>query len=144
MGLTKGTGLNEAPRRTNPPGPTARGARVPETAVRVDIGELALHGFAPGVDPECVTAAFQAELTRLVRERGVPLAADGEGRSLDELSGLPPLPSTVSATRLGEALARAVHAGLSGGGESGSAGRPAGRPGPAAGPGPGPAGRGRT
>ncbi|MFF3397621.1 hypothetical protein ACFYW6_03765 [Streptomyces sp. NPDC002659] len=95
-------GLNEAP----------RGA---ESTIRVDIGELVLDGFER-LDPDRVSAAFQAELARLVRERGVPLAADG-GRALDGLSRLPPLPSTISPGRLGEALARAVHAGLSGRGE---------------------------
>ncbi|MEV8310348.1 hypothetical protein AB0P36_24090 [Streptomyces flavidovirens] len=92
-------GLNEAPR-----------------TVRVDIGELVLDGFER-LDPDRVSAAFEAELARLVRERGVPLAADG-GRALDALSGLPPLPVTTSPGRLGEALARAVHAGLAGRGES--------------------------
>lgn len=90
-------GLNEAPR-----------------TVRVEIGELALSGFDARVDPDRVSAAFQAELARLVRERGVPLAADGESRALDVLSDLPPLPATTSPARLGEALARAVHTGLSG------------------------------
>ncbi|WP_254710298.1 hypothetical protein [Streptomyces lunaelactis] len=84
--------------------------------VRVDIGELVLDGF-DRLDPERVSAAIEAELARLVRERGVPLAADG-GRALDALSGLPPLPATTSPGRLGEALARAVHAGLSGRGEA--------------------------
>ncbi|MFI9586058.1 hypothetical protein ACIHCQ_30425 [Streptomyces sp. NPDC052236] len=86
--------------------------------VRVDIGELVLDGFER-LNPENserVSAAFQAELTRLVRERGVPLAAEG-GRAMDALSGLPPLPATASPRRLGEALARAVHAGLSGRGQ---------------------------
>ncbi|MFI5628471.1 hypothetical protein ACIA8E_03580 [Streptomyces sp. NPDC051664] len=96
-------GLNEAPRPA-------------ERTIRVDIGELVLDGFER-LDPDRVSAAFEAELSRLVRERGVPLAADG-GRALDALSGLPPLPSTTSPGRLGEALARAVHAGLSGRGES--------------------------
>jgi len=91
-----------------------------ETAVRVDIGELVLDGFDARVDPDRVTAAFQTELTRLVRERGVPLAADGGGRELDALAGLPALPATLSPGRLGEALARAVHAGLSGRGEAGA------------------------
>ena len=95
-------GLNEAQRPA-------------ERTIRVDIGELVLDGFER-LDPDRVSAAFQAELARLVRERGVPLAADG-GRALDGLSGLPPLPSTISPGRLGEALARAVHAGLSGRGE---------------------------
>ncbi|MET8677333.1 hypothetical protein ABZW18_07030 [Streptomyces sp. NPDC004647] len=88
-----------------------------EHTVRVDIGELVLDGFER-VDPDRVSAAFQRELARLVRERGVPLAADGEGRALEALSGLPALPATTSPGRIGEALARAVHAGLSGGGEA--------------------------
>ncbi|MFE9863521.1 hypothetical protein ACFYPZ_12310 [Streptomyces sp. NPDC005506] len=96
-------GLNEVPRPV-------------ERTIRVDIGELVLDGFER-LDPERVSVAFEAELSRLVRERGVPLAADG-GQALDALSGLPPLPSTTSPGRLGEALARAVHAGLSGRGES--------------------------
>ncbi|MBI0381169.1 hypothetical protein JBE27_34150, partial [Streptomyces albiflaviniger] len=69
-------GLNEEPR-----------------TVRVDIGELALTGFGAGIDPDQVGVAFQTELTRLVRERGVPLAATGADRALDVLSDLPPLPA---------------------------------------------------
>ncbi|HWU07620.1 MAG TPA: hypothetical protein VN520_14770 [Streptomyces sp.] len=87
-----------------------------QRTVRVDIGELVLDGFGR-VDPERVSEAFQAELSRLVRERGVPLAADG-GQTLEALAGLPPLPSSLSARRLGQELARAVHTGLSGGGEA--------------------------
>ncbi|KAB1150550.1 hypothetical protein F7R91_00700 [Streptomyces luteolifulvus] len=87
--------------------------REPDT-VRVEIGELALHGFR--VDPERVSAAFERELTRLVREHGVPLAADG-ALSVDTLSGLASLPAGLSARRLGQELARAVHEGLSGHGE---------------------------
>ncbi|KUL49403.1 hypothetical protein ADL22_08515 [Streptomyces sp. NRRL F-4489] len=94
----------------------------------MDIGELVLDGFDARVtDPGRVSAAFQAELARLVRERGVPLASgdgdsggdgDGTGRVLDVLTGLPPLPATTHPVRLGEALARAVHAGLAGRGEA--------------------------
>ncbi|MEU1215239.1 hypothetical protein ACFYSH_11930 [Streptomyces sp. NPDC005791] len=86
-----------------------------QRTVRVDIGELVLDGFGR-VDPARVSEAFQAELGRLVRERGIPLAADG-GQALDALAGLPPLPADLSARRLGQELARAVHTGLSGGGE---------------------------
>jgi hypothetical protein len=88
-------------------------AREP-AAIRVEIGELVLDGFR--ADPDRVSAAFETELTRLVRERGVPLAADGP-LSVDALSGLPPLPAGLSARRLGQELARAVHEGLSGSGE---------------------------
>ncbi|MFI2211453.1 hypothetical protein [Streptomyces sp. NPDC020141] len=83
--------------------------------VRVDIGELVFDGFGR-LDPERVSDAFQRELARLVRERGVPVAADGD-RALEALAGLPPLPATTSPARLGEALARAVHSGLSGRGD---------------------------
>ncbi|WP_338776001.1 hypothetical protein [Streptomyces sp. DG1A-41] len=84
--------------------------------IRVDIGELVLDGFGPSVDPRRVSASFERELTRLVREHGVPLAADG-AVSVDGVSGLPPMPAGLSARRLGQELARAVHAGLSGRGE---------------------------
>jgi hypothetical protein len=82
--------------------------------IRVEIGELALHGFR--VDPERVSAAFERELTRLIRTHGVPVAAHGP-LTADTLSGLPPLPAGLSARRLGQELARAVHEGLSGHGE---------------------------
>lgn len=84
------------------------------SAIRVEIGELVLDGFR--ADPERVAAAFERELTRLVRQHGVPLAADGP-LTADALSGLPPLPAGLSARRLGQELARAVHEGLSGHGE---------------------------
>lgn len=84
--------------------------------VRIQVDDLVLDGF-DRLDPERVTMAFRAELTRLVRERGVPVAADG-ARSFDDITELPELPRTSSPARLGEALARAVHAGLSGRGRS--------------------------
>ncbi|MFE0251584.1 hypothetical protein [Streptomyces sp. NPDC059010] len=83
--------------------------------IRVEIGELALQGFR--VDPERVSAAFEQELSRLVRAHGVPLAADG-ALTVDALTGLPPLPAGLSARRLGQELARVVHEGLSGHGEA--------------------------
>ncbi|WP_406835060.1 hypothetical protein ACICHK_01060 [Streptomyces sp. AHU1] len=90
--------------------------------IDVEIGELVLDGF-PRVDRDRVAEAFRRELTRLVREYGVPVADDlvsdghGEGDgdtglALDVVRGLPPLPYTVSSDRLGMALARSVHAGL--------------------------------
>lgn len=57
--------------------------------IRVEIGELALHGFR--VDPDRVSAAFEHELTRLISEHGVPLATDG-ALSADTLAGLPRCP----------------------------------------------------
>lgn len=84
------------------------------SAIRVEIGELVLDGFQ--ADPARVSAAFERELTRLVHLHGVPLAANG-ALTADALSGLPPLPSGLSARRLGQELARAVHDGLSGQGE---------------------------
>ncbi|MFI8071117.1 hypothetical protein ACIF85_20315 [Streptomyces sp. NPDC086033] len=86
------------------------------SAIRIEVGELVLDGFR--ADPERVAAAFESELTRLVRLRGVPLAAEGP-LAVDALSGLPPLPAGLSARRLGQELARSVHEGLSGHGEVG-------------------------
>ncbi|MFE6688656.1 hypothetical protein ACFVFQ_19570 [Streptomyces sp. NPDC057743] len=107
-----------APRSQPPPQARPQAPSEPASPTgtfRIDIGELVLDGFdARSVDPRRVAAAFRAELTRLVRERGVPLAADGDGLALDALGGLPPLPATTHPVRLGEALARAVHAGLAG------------------------------
>ncbi|MER7706371.1 hypothetical protein ABTX81_26185 [Kitasatospora sp. NPDC097605] len=102
------------------------GRRAPETGrIEVEIGELVLDGFAR-IDHDRLTAAFRRELTRLVEARGVPLATGGD-RELDLLRGLPPLPAGASPQRLGEALARAVHAGLSGGGRPPDRGRGRGR-----------------
>ncbi|MFE2111431.1 hypothetical protein ACFXAF_36990 [Kitasatospora sp. NPDC059463] len=89
--------------------------------VEVEIGELVLDGFAR-IDHDRLTAAFRSELTRLLEARGVPLAAGGD-RELDLVAGLPPLPAGASPRRLGEALARAVHTGLSGGGRPPEGGR---------------------
>ena len=72
-------------------------------SVRIEIDELVFEGLP--VDADRVSAVFEAELTRLIREHGVPSSE----LSLDSLDGLPALPPTASATRLGEALARAVH-----------------------------------
>ncbi|MGW2742273.1 hypothetical protein [Streptomyces sp. NPDC001450] len=84
------------------------------SAIRVEIGELVLDGFR--ADPARVSAAFERELTRLVRLHGVPLATYG-ALTIDALTGLAPLPAGLSARRLGQELARAVHEGLSGHGE---------------------------
>ncbi|SFS96538.1 hypothetical protein [Saccharopolyspora flava] len=81
--------------------------------VRVHVGELVLDGFEH-VDRDRLAAAFQAELVRLVGERGIP----AEARDVDAVTDLPELPRTNSPARLGEALARAVHAGLTGRGRS--------------------------
>ncbi|WP_245231764.1 hypothetical protein [Streptomyces novaecaesareae] len=118
--------LNEGPGTGRyGPGRGIAGRNDPERGsagrIEVEIGELVLDGFEP-IDHERLTTAFRTELTRLVRTRGVPLAAAGD-RALDLLSGLPPLPAGSSPQRLGEALARAVHAGLSGGGQRVERGR---------------------
>jgi hypothetical protein len=80
--------------------------------VQVEIGELVLDGFDHGVDADLVSAAFSAELARLVELRGVPAAA--ALRDVDALADLPAMDCATSADRLGVALARSVHAGLSG------------------------------
>jgi hypothetical protein len=77
--------------------------------VRIEIDQLVLHGVRPA-DRHRVAAAFERELTRLLRTRGLPSTVDSERTKL------PPLPRTTSPRRLGEALARSVHSGLTGGG----------------------------
>jgi hypothetical protein len=84
---------------------------VTPAGVQVEIGELVFDGFDHRVDADRVSAAFAVELARLVRLRGVPLAAGP--REIDALAGLPALPATTAPDRLGVALARSVHAGLS-------------------------------
>ncbi|MGX5208038.1 hypothetical protein ACWKT3_04955 [Streptomyces violaceus] len=110
MGVTR-TGVTQTAGVTQT-GATRVGTTPAPREIRVEIGELVLDGFR--ADPDRVSAAFEDELTRLVRERGVP--ADGPWTA-DVLSGLPPLPAGLSARRLGQELARAVHDGLCGRGE---------------------------
>ncbi|MFF2955038.1 hypothetical protein ACFVVU_27270 [Kitasatospora sp. NPDC057965] len=119
-GTGRGSAGRDSARRDN----TGRDSTGRGTAgrIEVEIGELVLDGFA-GIDHDRLTTAFRSELARLVAARGVPLAAGGD-RALDRLAGLPPLPAGVCARRLGEALARAVHSGLSGGGRPMGRGRP--------------------
>ncbi|MFF2076567.1 hypothetical protein ACFVXG_17635 [Kitasatospora sp. NPDC058162] len=127
MGLTEGPGTgrpDDAEQHAVELGGAAQHAverRGGAGRIEVEIGELVLDGFAR-IDHDRLTAAFRSELTRLIEARGVPLAVDGD-RALDLLSGLPPLPADTSAQRLGEALARAVHTGLSGGGRAPGRGR---------------------
>jgi hypothetical protein len=78
--------------------------------VHLDIGELVLTGF-PHINPDALLASFERELTRLVHRHGIPLATHAD-LSLDTITGLPPLPATTSARRLGAALAHSVHTGL--------------------------------
>lgn len=82
--------------------------------VDIEIGELVLTGFAR-IDHDLVTQVFRRELHRLVQEHGVPVAGDTD-LAVDLLRDLPPLPATASPHRLGTALARAVHTGLTRGG----------------------------
>ncbi|SOD63444.1 hypothetical protein SAMN06297387_110176 [Streptomyces zhaozhouensis] len=114
-------GLNETPRDLPRPPVPATDAGTPRTpppaapardTIRLEIDELVLTGFDRRLDRDLLSAAFQGELTRLLDERGIPTAV--EDLSADALSDLPPLPATSSPTRLGRALARAVHDGLTG------------------------------
>ncbi|ARZ66121.1 hypothetical protein M1P56_19500 [Streptomyces sp. HU2014] len=82
--------------------------------VDIEIGELVLTGF-DHLDHDLVTEVFRRELHRLVQDRGVPVAGDTD-LAVDLVRDLPPLPATASPHRLGTALARAVHTGLTRGG----------------------------
>jgi hypothetical protein len=89
---------------------------VSRRTVHLEIGELVLDGIDRRVDPDLVAAAFTAELARLVRRHGVPPA--GADRDVDTVTDLPAVPASGSPDRIGVALARSVHAGLSGQGSS--------------------------
>ena len=81
--------------------------------VRLEIGELALHGV-PVSRPQALGPAFEAALTRLLRDRGVPPAWS------DGAPGPPDRPLTVTLPRdanpeaLAERLAAAVYERLAG------------------------------
>jgi hypothetical protein len=81
--------------------------------VRLEIDELVFTGLG-AVDAAGVAAVFERELARLVRLHGLPLDALRPDRVGAALAELPPLPSTGSARRMGNALAGALFAGLSG------------------------------
>lgn len=75
----------------------------------VEIDELVLDGF-PHLNRDRVTSAFRGELTRLLHQDAAGLVAD---RAHDEVTGLA-MPPSSTARGLGEAIARAVHSGLTG------------------------------
>lgn len=81
----------------------------------VEIDELVLEGVRVA-DRDLLAATFRRELVRLLERRDVGggLLAGPDDREHDLVSGLPPLPATASPRALGTALARAVHAGLTG------------------------------
>jgi hypothetical protein len=85
--------------------------------VHLEIDELVFTGLG-AMDAAGAATVFERELTRLVRSHGLPLDALRPDRVAEALAGLPPLPTTGSARRLGHALASALFAGLSGNGPS--------------------------
>ncbi len=86
--------------------------------LELHIGELVLQGF-PGMDPELLGAAVQAELSRLFAEEGLParLEQGGAVASLDagQFTG----EDGEDVRRLGARIARAVYGGLQDGGLQG-------------------------
>jgi hypothetical protein len=85
--------------------------------VRLEIDELIFTGLG-ALDAASAATVFERELTRLVRSHGLPLDALRPDRIAEALAGLPPLPTTGSARRFGNALAGALFAGLAGNGSS--------------------------
>lgn len=85
-----------------------------QPAIRVTIGELVLNGF-PAAQRRQIGDAVQAELTRLISERGLP-AGSGELSNNDRLDGgafrVPGL--NASATLVGRRIAAAVYHSLAG------------------------------
>ncbi len=81
--------------------------------LELHIGELVLQGF-PGMDPELLGAAVQAELFRLLAEDGLPsrLARAGVVGAVD--GGQFTLEASEDIRHLGARIARAVYEGLEG------------------------------
>lgn len=76
----------------------------------VEIGDLVLDGFPPEIRRDQVAAAFRRELTRLLTGPVGGVFAAGEPRSLD--GAVAAVAPPTSSRRLGEQLARTVHATL--------------------------------
>jgi hypothetical protein len=92
--------------------------------VRLEIDELVFTGLG-AVDAGGVASVFERELARLVRLNGLPLDALRPERVTAALAALPPLPSTGSARRMGNALAGALFSGLAGQGPAAEVLKPA-------------------
>ncbi|CAN5908811.1 hypothetical protein BH23GEM7_BH23GEM7_23980 [soil metagenome] len=80
--------------------------------IELEIGELVLHGFAPG-DRHRIGAAVERELARLFAEQGVSpsLARNGEVARLDASAFQVALGAGVES--IGTQVAQSVHRGLS-------------------------------
>jgi hypothetical protein len=81
------------------------------TTVDLEIRELVLHGFSSS-EAQRVGAALEAELGRLLTERGMPrmLAANAEIPSVD--AGRINRPATAAPEATGAELAKAAYGGL--------------------------------
>lgn len=83
-----------------------------EPSLELHIERLVLHGVAPR-DRDLVGAALQAELGRLLTERGIP-AGLSRGGALDRLRIDPrSLAAGASAEVMGVQIAQAIYRGLS-------------------------------
>jgi hypothetical protein len=80
--------------------------------VELHIGELVLHGFAPG-HPGRIGAAVEAELARLLAERGVAPSLARGGATADLDAGSFEVEPSSRADVVGQKVARAVYGGLS-------------------------------
>ena len=82
-------------------------------SVELEIGELVLHGFAPG-DRYRIGESLERELTRLLTDEGVP-AALGEAVTAPRLDGGTfELRPGMTADQVGARLARQIYRGLGG------------------------------
>ena len=77
--------------------------------VVVDIGELVLDGF-PAADRDLVAASFRRELTRLLSGPATPASTVDDVR--DTVTSVSAPAANTPSRRLGEHLARSVHAAL--------------------------------
>ncbi len=78
--------------------------------VELHIGELILHGIAPG-DRYRIAEAIERELARLLADEGVPRALSRAGAELN--AGAFQMTSDATAKETGAQIARAVYGGIS-------------------------------
>ena len=82
--------------------------------LEVEIGELVLHGFPAGADPEAIAAAVRAELATLLGSGSLP-AGWSSGGSVTPQRGIDvAMPRGAGAEAMGVEIARGIHAGVGG------------------------------
>jgi hypothetical protein len=79
--------------------------------IRVTIDEIAFRGIEPS-DRTALVEGFEAELTRMLRERSSPSTWNSRRTPVMKLGAMPFEPGPSSGRRLGAQVARGIEKGL--------------------------------